>query len=333
MRIEQIDLDSWGDTLPDSGFEVFHTPQALEVIDDHTDASMVLYGAFKGQEPIGLFPVFDRSISIGRRVTSPPPSMGIPRLGPLVMPTSPKQRKRESVNKKFVEQVLDELDVDSSRTLLHLVCPEDYGDPRPFQWTGMNINQRFTYVLDLSSTTADQVLDGFSRSLRKDILDAQDLDFTITKEGTDAAELIYDDIAKRYEECEDSFPVGRAFFLDIVDQLEDRSRVYVARGPDGEYLSGIVALYSNDRALFWQGGVRVEYENVSVNSTLHWEIISDVLSGDAPDVSGYDLVGANTPRLCRYKAQFSGDLVPYYTVESSGIEMSVAKRFYSLINK
>ncbi|ELZ23717.1 hypothetical protein C475_15638 [Halosimplex carlsbadense 2-9-1] len=325
-------IDEWEAALPQGGFEVFHTPQALRVLEAHTDATLRLYGAFKGEVPVGLFPVFVGSRAGGRLVTSPPPGMSVPRLGPIVMPTSPKQRKRESVNRNFVELVLDEVGADSARSLVRFVCPMTYDDPRPFQWADMDVSQSFTYVLDLRSETTESIRSQFSKSLRREIRRAEAADVSVSLEGTEAAERIYDDVADRYAEQDETFPVGREYFRDLVGTLRDRCRVYTARDANGAFLGGIVVLYSDDVAAFWQGGVRADYDGASVNSYLHWRIIADIIRGDAPDVWGYDLVGANTPNLCRYKSKFGADLVAYNTVESAGAQMSVAKRAYSLIS-
>jgi hypothetical protein len=334
MRIEEIDLDQWTRALPDSGYEVFHRPEALRVLSAHSDADLRLYGAFKGQEPVGLFPAFVDKKAGGKIVTSPPTGMVVPRLGPLLMPTSPKQRKRESVNREFADLLLDTVDADARRSLVRFACPLAFDDPRPFQWAEMDVGQSFTYVLDLDGRSEEDVLSSFSRDLRKEIRQADSTDVEISVEGDSAAGRVYEDVAQRYDEQGETFPADRAYFRDLVDGLEEYSRVYVARDADGSYLGGIVVLYSDDHAAFWQGGVSTSYDGISVNSCLHWRIVSDILEGDAPqDVSGYDLVGANTPRLSRYKAKFGADLVPYYTVESSGAEMSLAKRAYSLVNK
>lgn len=333
MHIEEIDLDEWDRLLPATGFEVFHRAATLRVLDEHSDSELRLYGAFKGQEPVGLIPLFVRRNRLGTAVTSPPPSMGIPRLGPLVMSNSPKQRKREKVNQTFVDELIDETGVDASRTLFHLECPLSYTDPRPFDWAGMDVRQQFTYVLDLADTTAEEVSAGFSSDLRKEIRRAEDTDMTVSVEGTEAAMEIYDEIEARFDEQGEQFDLSASQFHDLVDALGERCRVYVARDPSDRYLGGIVVPYSNDTASYWQGGVRNEYQDVSVNSTLHWAVISDIIDGEGPDVDGYDLVGANTPRLCQYKGKFGADLRPYYTVESAGVEMAVAKRAYRMVSR
>ena len=334
MRLEQIDLATWESELPTSGFEVFHSPPALRTLDEHSSSEMTLYAGYKGQQAVGLAPLFVDRRTVGRATLSPPPAMGVSRLGPLVMPTSPKPRKQESVNNEFVELLLEEVTTGSSRSLLRLECPLGYDDPRPFGWADLEVEPRFTYVVDLADTTSDAVLSRFSTGLRREIRDGRELDVAVDVEGMDGAMAVYQDVQDRYDEQGESFPLSRAYYRDLLSTLDDRWRAYVARGPDGDYLGGVTVLYSNDLATFWQGGVRADHEGVSLNSLIHWRIIEDVIEDPPVDsVSGYDLVGANTPRLCRYKAKFAPELRTYYTVESGGVGMSVAKRAYRMVSR
>ncbi|UPV74371.1 GNAT family N-acetyltransferase [Halorussus limi] len=361
MRVEQLELSEWESALPSDGFEVFHLPEALEVVDRHTDAEMKLFGGFKGQQPIALLPVFVQQKSVGTAVTSPPPSMGIPRMGPILMPTSPKRRKQEKVNNEFTEKVLqqvgtdldldgrlaeagvesptaervlDTLDVDSRLTLFRMECNAAYGDPRPYAWGNLQVEPNFTYFLDLEDRETEEVRKSFSKSLRREIGDAEDLDVTVECEGVSGARDIYRATEERFAEQDEPFGLSWAYVRDLFEALaeDDRARAYVARDADGEYLSGITALYSNDHAYFWQGGAKCIYEGTAVNSLIHWRLIEDVVE-DPPveSVTQYDLMGANTERLCRYKAKFGADLEPYYVVESSGAAMNVAKRAYKLV--
>ena len=334
MQIERLDIDAWGSALPDSGIELFHQPEPLRVLDEHVEGELELYGGFKGQQPIGLLPVITDSKFVGTTITSPPPSMNVPRLGPVVMPTSPKQRKRESVNQQFTGAVLDEIDTGGSLSLFRMICNSQYLDPRPYVWAEYDLTTQFTYLLDLADTTTDETMAAFSSSLRREIRSAQDLDVTVAVEGLDGARTIYDATRQRYAQQGRSFPIEWDYVRDLVTALDDRARPYVARGPDGEFLGGITALYSPDAAYFWQGGAKSTYEGLSVNSLVHWQIIADIVEDDALDsVTGYDLMGANTERLCRYKSKFGAELVPYYVVESEGIGMDVAKATYTTLKR
>ncbi len=331
MEVRRLDLEEWDQHLPTTGFGAFHPASALSALDRHTDAELRLLGGFKGEEAVGLLPVFIKQNAVGRAALSPPPSLAVPHLGPLMMPTSPKRRKIERVNRDFTAGVIDDLDVQSRRTLFRMVGGPGYADPRPYTWADLDVQPRFTYVLSVRQDL-DDLLGQFSRDLRSDIRNAEDLDLTISVEGTDAAERIARDVAERYREQGQTPPFTIEYVRDLVESLGDRARNYVARDPDDEYLGGLIILYSNDRANFWQGGVSRNYDGLSVNSLLHWRVIKDIAAGiPIESVDGYDLVGANTERLCTYKAKFGADLVPYYVVESDGRGMGMAKRAYQVL--
>lgn len=332
MNIERIDLDEWAGALPNQRFDVFHAPEPLSILESHTTADLHLYGGFKGEHAVALLPVFVRESAVGRAIMSPPPSMGVPHLGPVMAPNSPKRRKQESANRTFVEGVLNELDAHASSSLSRIMCHPEYSDPRPFGWAGFEIQPSFTYVLDTSSSTPDALLSSFTRSLRRDITKGEDLDLTVSIEGVEAARQEYDQIKARYAEADEPAPFTWEYIKDIVTGLDDRCRVYTVRDGSGTFLSAVIVLYSNDVAYFWAGGTRATYENLSVNSLLHWRIIKDIIEDPPFDsVTRYDLVGANTERLCEYKAKFGADLVPYYVVESGGPAMNLAKKAYQFV--
>jgi len=190
MDVEQIDIDDWRDGLPPSGFEPFHTPDGLSVLERHAPGQLHLYGGYKGDHLVALMPLFVRDLTVGRAIFSPPPSMGIPRLGPLVMPNSPKRRSQEKVNNRFVEGVLEDVDAHSQRTFLYILAGTDYEDPRPFTWEEFDVEPNFTYRLPVDEP--EEVLSSFSKSLRKDIRTGMELDMTIEREGVEGARIVYD---------------------------------------------------------------------------------------------------------------------------------------------
>lgn len=330
MNVEQIGFEEWSRALPSSGFEVFHAPEALKVVADHADGDCRLYAARKGQETIGLLPVFVNDRVVGKTVTSPPPGLSVPRLGPLLMPNSPKRGKRERLNKSLIKEVLDDVAVDEPTTLFRTLTPLGYDDPRPLAWNDLSIEPRFTYVVDLEGVSdIEDRWSSFSKSLRSEMRKLDELDVTIADEGRDGAHRIYQELRDRYREQSEDPPSKWSFVTDVVTALEDRSRAYVARDSTGRYLGGILVIYSNDRAYFWLGGVRNSYENVSVNTLVHRRIMDDIISDpELEPIQEYDLFGANTERLCEYKAKFDGDLAQYYVAESSGIGMTAAKTTY-----
>ncbi|MWV65483.1 GNAT family N-acetyltransferase [Halorubrum sp. JWXQ-INN 858] len=330
MRLERLSLAEWENALPETGIEVFHDPDALSVLDDHASGDLVLLGGFKGDRATALLPLFVRDMALGRVVTSPPPGFGVPGLGPVLMPASPKRRKQEQVNRTFTEKVVDELDLDGARTLFKMTCQPGFTDPRPFVWDGFDLGTRFTYRIDLSTTTPDEQLSAASKSLRREIGDAEELDVDVTRGGLPAAKLVFEEARARYEQQGESFPMTWAYVRDLFTALGDDARTYAVRSPEGEFLTGVTALYSPDAAYFWQGGARTVHEGVAVNSNLHWEILRDVVTDPPTEtVTAYDLYGANTERLCRYKSKFGAELVPYHVIDTGGLRMRLAERAYN----
>lgn len=336
MEVERIGLEEWRDALPSSGFEVFHHPDVLSVLDAHTDSELRLYGGFKGQQAVALVPVWVSERAVGKAVLSPPPSMTVPRLGPLVMPNSPKRRKKEKLHGEVVDALVEDLTIDDTKTLFRMSCPLGFEDPRPFRWHGLDVDTLFTYVVDAEDGDIDDVMKSFSRSLRRDMRKLDEVPMSVEVGGLDAAMTVYDDLTARYEEQGETPPATAPLVRDIVRNLDSsRCRTYVARDDAGDYLGGIVVLYSNDHAYYWLGGARVTRENVSVNTLLHRVILEDVLNDEELEsVTGYDLMGANTERICKYKAKFNGELVPYHVAESDSVVMSGAKMAYQrLLNR
>lgn len=272
---------------------------------------------------------------MGRAVLSPPPAMGISRMGPVLMPNSPKRRKQEKVNRRFTEEVLDVLELDDRFTLFRMLGATEYTDPRPFNWAGFEVAPAFTYHVEVGSRSIDDLFASFSKSLRREMRKLDEFDLQIGVEGANGARETYSQLQDRYREQDRAVPGSWPFVRDLHDALgDDHFRTYVARDPDGAFLGGIIVLYSNDTAYYWLGGAKASYRNVSVNNLLHRTIMEDLIDDPALDsVDTYDLIGANTERLASYKAKFGGELVPYYIVESDGVGMDIAKKAYQFATR
>lgn len=318
MDVRTLTIDEWGQLLPNSGTGPFHQPEVLSLMDEYEPGELHLLGGFRGQQAVALLPVFVREQYALRFVVSPPPGLSVPWLGPVLMPTSPKQRKRDKLNERFTEEALDELGVREFRTLFGLIGSPEYTDPRPFHWMGMNVEPRYDYVLELGDLDSEEVIRAFSQNLRREIRNGADLDVSVTIEGPDEAERIWDDLQERHAEQGLRYPTPRSFVGDVVDRASNRSRVYVARNPEGEFLSGITLLYTNSESYFWQGGTKSSYDGVSVNSLIHWEIITDILDDpELADVERYHLGNAMNRRIARYKSKFNAEPVVNYEIKSN----------------
>lgn len=331
MHIKTLTLSEWDDALPTTGFGWAHRPETLQVLDNYTTGELRLYGGFKGEQLIGLLPAVIRNELFAKAVISPPPGFGIPQMGPILMPTSPKQRKQEIVNREFTSAILDRVAAHDLLTLFGMSCSTEYADPRPYLWAGFDVETRFTYQLPLDATTPERLLQSFSREARRGIRDAEDAGVTVTVQGVDGARDIYSAHKARRNEQGDNYPVSWEYIRDLVATLGDRIRVYVAETSNGEFASGITVVYSNDTGYSLQGGTRTDRQSGSANELLHWRIIEDILTDPAlASIDRYDLGNANIESLAHYKSKYSAEPVPHYLIKSGRL-MDLAQKAYELI--
>lgn len=333
MKIERVGLDEWNSLLPSSGFEVFHTAEALEVVDDHTTGDLRLLVGYKGERAVGLIPVFIRQIPFGTAVTSPPPSKGIPRLGPLLMPASPKQRKQESLNRNFVTAVVDDLGLIGSATVFRSTCPTSYSDPRPFVWSGFDVSTEFSYAIDIEGRSKPALIDSFNPRLSEEIRRGERCeDFDISVGDVEALHSAYGQAsADASGQTTPSYPWE--YVRDLVTALKavDRCRIYTATDDSDEVISASVVLFSNDRGYYWQAFPNVEYRGIDVESQFHWAAIKDIVDGVTREsVTKYDLLEANSIDVCHYKSLFGTLHSPNFVAESNGMLMRIARGVYRM---
>ena len=331
MRVEEVDLTEWERALPNRGISPFHTSAALEVLDDYASATLRPFVGYNGERAVALLPLFVRDEPFARFVLSPPPGFEIRGIGPVLMPASPKRSKREKLNNEFTNAIIDAVDARAWSTLLLISCEAEFRDPRPFEWAGFDVETRYTYQLDLESTTRDELLNSFSRSLRREITDDAASDITIRRAGLAGIDDVYEATKERYVQQGKGFDPSLAFVSDLIEALDGRASVYVAEDQDGRFCSGLVALYSNETAYFWMGGTRQSHVDVNVNSLLHWRVIEDIYEDPRLDsITAYDFLSANKSNIVRFKRKFDGQLVPFYRIESNGVPMALAKRAFRL---
>lgn len=319
---EDAALERWDDHVSRSRqATLFHQRAAVRVLAEHTDTEAHHLVGYVGEEPVGLFPVFETGVGALGAVFSPPPDVRVPSTGPALLDSGMKQRKAERRHRQFVEGCLDWIDTEVSPRYVHVRTGSRYTDLRPFQWNGFEVTPEYTYVVDLSPDE-DALLSSFSRDARDNVRTEE---ATVEKAGRDGIEWIVDRVRERYAAQDIPYHVTPAFVRDLYDALPaGQVRPYVCIH-GGERIGGIVALEYGDTVQRWQGGTRPNVD-LPVNDLLDWRIMRDARDRGC---TRYDLVGASTPRLNQYKAKFAPDVRSYYSVERSGRAVELALSAYS----
>ncbi len=306
-----------------------HELEALEVQADHADGTLHPLIGFKGQEPVGLFPVFEINKGFVTTVFSPPPDLRVPYLGPAFLNMGKlKQRKRDRRRKRFLEGCLEWVDAELAPKYAHLRTSTAFGDARPFGWNGYDVTPEYTYVVDLTREE-DDLLMTFSSDARSNITNADEDAFEISIGDDEERRLILEQVRQRYESQGVSFDVTPEFVIDLADRsVNGAVRPYTLR-VDGEFVGGILTLEYGDTTGRWLGGVRTDTDvDLPTNDLLDWAVMSDGLDRG---LTSYDLIGADNPRINRYKAKFNPELRTYESIEYGEWGMQTIASLYSSV--
>ncbi|RRJ33654.1 lipid II:glycine glycyltransferase FemX [Halocatena pleomorpha] len=310
---------------------LFHRDEALSIQADHTGADVHRLVGYVGEEPIGVFPLFELSRGPVRLLFSPPPELRVTYLGPALLNGGGlKQRKRERRQHEFIEGCFEWAKSAFNPRYGHLRIHSCYEDIRPFLWNDCEVTPSYTYLVDLTQGT-DDLLMSFSRDARSNIRDAAEASYTIEEGGRTAIYDIVEQVDRRYARQGISYHVTPAFVTELANSLpEGAVRPYTLR-IDGEFIGGLIALDDGETVYRWQGGVRSDTStDVPVNDLLDWHVMTEAIDRDR---SAYDLVGADNPRINRYKAKFNPELVPFYNVEHGSTVTTTLARAYQWVRR
>jgi CelD/BcsL family acetyltransferase involved in cellulose biosynthesis len=300
--------DAWDDLVERAPHGTpFHRSGCLETAAEHADATVSPLVGYKGEEPVGLFPLFVRSVGPVSAAFSPPPGLKLPYLGPVLLNFEKlKPRKAQRRNRRFVEGCLAWVDERHDPAYVHVRGTTRYDDPRPFRWASFDVSPGYTHVVDITPSESD-LLDRFSSDARQNVRNTDRDGVEITTGDAATVARIIDRVRERFADQGKSFPVPEGFATDLYRALpEGVVRPYCCR-VDGAFAGGVLALSAGDTVYRWQGGTKPD-RDLPVNDLLDWHVIREARDRG---IERYDLVGAGDPGISRYKAKFAPSVESY----------------------
>lgn len=329
IRITTIDAeeaDDWNDYVAKSPHSVpFHRYEALERFADLAGTTLHPLVGYKGEEPVGILPLFESTTGPLRQIRSPPDAEAYC-LGPALLNFEKlTQRKAERRHTAFVEGCLDWVDETFDPDAVDIRTTHHYDDVRPFTWQGYDVAPAYTYLIDLSPDE-ESVLEGFSRDARSNITDTPADAYTIEENGVAGTRTVIEQIQHRHEHQANEYELTPTFAADLFDALPEGTMRSFVLSAGGEPKGGIVTVETDDTIARWQGGAKPDSGvDLPVNDLLDWHIMRTAMDRG---FSQYNLVGANLPRLCKYKAKFNPTPVPYYVARRCSTRMRAAAGLY-----
>ncbi|WP_435346460.1 lipid II:glycine glycyltransferase FemX [Haloarchaeobius sp. HRN-SO-5] len=330
MSYEIVELgpeerDRWNDLVRMAPHGTpFHLYESLEVLADHSGTQLHALLSQKGQEPVGLFPFFERSVGPVPVAFSPPPDLKVEYLGPVLTCRQPlKRRKRENRLRHLVDDAIDWLDEHVSPRFVNVRTGATFDDPRPFVWNGWTVVPRHTYVVDLTQDE-DDLLMAFSSDARNNIRAADKYDVSVYEGAHEAIDDTVELVRRRHAEQGLDYPLSAETVRALYDAVPDGVlRPYVCE-LDGQFVGGCVTLELGDTILVWLGTAENDVP-IDPNDILDWHAMCE---GRARGAERCDLVGANNERISDYKAKFAPELETYYRLQRTSKPASVAANLY-----
>lgn len=322
------DLDRWNSFVDRSPHGTpFHTLECLDVLAERSNADLYRYVGYKGQELVGVFPLFLKERGPVTVAFSPPPDLKVTYLGPVLMhKPGAKTRRAERQNRRFVQAVLDTVDETHAPSYYYVKPASRYVDARPFVWNDFEPSVSYTYHVDLT-VGEDALFDAFSSDARRSVRDCRDVDCEVVEGDKDTIRWFVPRLADLHDDRDASFDITADFLVELYERLpDDALHVYEAR-VDDEYAGGWVVLESEDTMYYWQAYARRD-TGVGVNDYAIWNMMQDAMDRG---VERFDLVGANRLNLAKYKAKFAPELVTHQELERGTRTMKLASSVYQRI--
>jgi hypothetical protein len=310
---------------------VFHQFDWLKLMEKYTQTRLILLACLDGDEIVALIPFFyeEKSSGLFRKLTSPPYPTGVPYLGP-IFPHSDRcgiskwEKRLNGFQKTLNEFIFSEVKPHS----FYISTSIKFRDIRQFLWSGYDVLPRYTYVGDISLLSS--VWNRFNSSTRRSIRKAEKADLIIEEGNEKDYRFLINSLVRRYKEQGKKFDLPEDYLFDIYNKFyPSHLKVFVCKHK-GNIVGGHVILIFKDTASFWLGGVRPRDEKVNVNAFIIWKVIQWC---NQRDIKYFDLIGANTPSVSNFKAQFGFDLKLYFWIRKLNYWLKTCSKILGICRK
>ena len=303
------DAEEWNKLVESSPHgTIFHTWKWLKIAEKHTNSKLYPIIGYKGTTPVGIFPLFYQRKAFLKMVFSPPPHTAVIYLGPaLVDYDKLKQSKKETNFVEFQSEVNKFINEELNANYISISLPPGLLDPRPFKWTGYEVEPAYDYVMDLSNGIEQIWQKKCDRKLRQDIERARRRGIYIEKGGKEELEVIHGLMVDRYAEQDKIVTVPKDYLLELYDAFSENIKIFVAKY-EGEIVTGVIDIYYKDRIASWIGNPRPGVKiSPSPNDLLNWEVMKYACEHGFRYY--YTIGAAENERLHSYYSKFNPELV------------------------
>lgn len=319
----------WNRFVDESGDgTIFHKTQWLEPISAWQKLNFSIVACFKGGKMIGGM-AFTWKKKFGRIPVIQMP-LKTPVFGPVISYTNTKYRSKIE---RQVQTTVKELTafLMSEYHFFYSKFPPEVSDIRPYAWEGFITAIHYSYRtfytddFDLPSIVESDI----SRRIKK----ASQLPFKYLEDHSEhyigqAWDLEQKSFQRQNFQQKSN---DRSSFVEMVQKLvqENVAQVYTI-DHDEKSVASIIMIQDavKKAAYYWMAGADKDYLPTGLNQLLMNRVIQKYQD---ENFESFDLVGADTETIARYKSTLNFPLVPQYSIQKSGKLMKLALSLKSLL--
>lgn len=308
MTLKLIDeKNTWDDFVDSSPYGFLsHKWDFLKIAEKYSGYKLHTYGFYKGEELLGIYPLFYKSFYGIKMAFSPPPRRGIPYLGFLVSKRydNQSQSKKETFLNQFLEEVDAEIREYSPEYTLIYTVP-GFMDMRYFKWNDYQVVPDFTYLVDLQRS-AEDIWGSFHKDVRRDIKHAESSGLVLS-ESRDLS-VFHERQERRYKEKAANFSMDADYLRDIFRAYPSNISVYYVHDDKGQIVAASTAQEYKGHFLGWMGLAKSVGH---ANEFMIWKLIETAKSKGSVR---FEIAGANVRSQCQFKSKFNPSLEVSYHI-------------------
>jgi lipid II:glycine glycyltransferase (peptidoglycan interpeptide bridge formation enzyme) len=311
---------------------LFHTWKWLKIAEKFSGSKLYPLVGYKGKETLGILPIFFIKKAHLKMVFSPPPSLALYYLGPVLanIDVIPHHRAEKNLG-DLIREANSFIESELKANYTSISLPPDQMDPRPFKWTGYAVEPAYDYQVDISAGQ-DILFQQLPKNMRHNLNRAVNRGISVEEGGKAELEAVVDMMTERYREQGKVVTVSKNYLFEVFDAYKSNIKIFVAKH-EGAIISGVIDVIYRDEVLSWIGNPKPNIHSLpSPNDLLIWE---EIKSGCNNGMRQYiTLSAAGNERLhTYYSSKLNPALKVRFSVKKSSPIINLLEKSYSELVK
>ncbi len=323
---DERELEVWDKIVDSSEMgTIFHKSVWLKAAEKHTKSKLYPLIGYEGREAVSLFPIFFKKRAFIKMAFSPPPKCAIPYMGPVFRYLSSRQTSIEKLHDNIVNKTLSFLTNELHPDYISIKTQRNLLDIRSFLWWALDAHPNYTYMVPMEGSTKS-LFEGLSNETRIHIRKAEkEKQLEVRQGDITYFKALIKMTTDRYQEQGQNFGPSSTYLMKIYEALPENIDV-VGLIHDGQIVGGLILLKYRDVVAHWLAGITPLKRLRGANELLHWWVIKKYKE---KGYKHYELIGANTRHLCKFKSKFNPNVNVYFRLTKRNHKSRIAESIYN----